>query len=104
LEAAPRTCLRETDDAYVVEFRVPGAKKRDIEVSVAGRHLTASGQHQHRCGLPRRQTRRVERFWSEVLLPGEVDDNGVHANLDDGVLTVRVPKAPSERRRLIPVR
>jgi HSP20 family molecular chaperone IbpA len=46
----------------------------------------------------------VERFCSDILLPGDVDQAGVRANLDGGVLTVTVPKAASERRRRIQVR
>jgi HSP20 family molecular chaperone IbpA len=37
-------------------------------------------------------------------LPGHVDEDGNTANLDDGVLTVRVPKPVSERPRPIEVR
>jgi HSP20 family molecular chaperone IbpA len=103
-DAGPRTSLRETDGAYVVDFSLQGAKKRDIDVSLTGRRLSVSGPHKHHSGILRGRSRRVERFWSEVVLPGRIDDNGVRANLDHSVLAVTVPKAPSEQRRRIQVR
>jgi HSP20 family molecular chaperone IbpA len=33
---------------------------------------------------------------SEVTLPEEVDDSSTSASLDDGVLTIRAPKAASD--------
>jgi HSP20 family protein len=46
----------------------------------------------------------VGRFAYEITLPGDVDDEGVEANLDDGVLRILVPKPERERPRRIPVR
>lgn len=103
----PPADLEETDDAYVLEVELPGVQKRDVHVEVSGRRLTVSGERKERerVGILRRRTRTVGRFISEVVLPGELDEDAVSASLADGVLTVRVPKAASERRqrRRIPV-
>lgn len=40
----------------------------------------------------------------EVTLPDDVDEDGVEAQLDEGVLTVRLPKPERERPRRIPIR
>ena len=47
----------------------------------------------------RRRTRRVGRFEFRVVLPNEVNPEGVDAKLNDGVLTVRIPKAALAQRR-----
>jgi HSP20 family molecular chaperone IbpA len=39
-----------------------------------------------------------------VLLPGEVEEEGVEATLNEGVPSVQVPKAASERRRRIAIK
>ena len=102
----PRADVEETDDAYVIEVEVPGVNKKDIDVSVAGRRLTITGEHKERdrVGILRRRTRRVGRFEYDIQLPGDVDDEGVGAELADGVLTVRVPKATTERARRIEIK
>lgn len=38
------------------------------------------------------------------ILPGAVDEDGVEASLEEGVLTVRVPKAQGEQARRIEIR
>jgi hypothetical protein len=87
--------VEERDDAYVVELELPGVRESDVEVSLAGRRLIVSGERREkeRVGLLRRRTRRVGRFYYEVELPGAVDEDGVTASLDEGVLTVMLPKA-----------
>ena len=101
----PLADLEETDDAYVAEIELPGVKLEDLSVEVAGSRLTVTGERKERerVGILRRRTRTVGQFHYEVLLPGEVEDEHVEASLHEGVLTVRVPKAASERPRRIPV-
>ena len=101
----PLADLEETDEAYVAEIELPGVKLEDLSVEVAGRRLTVTGERKERerVGILRRRTRTVGRFHYEVLLPGDVDEEGVEASLHEGVLTVRVPKPLRERPRRIPV-
>jgi len=102
----PLADVEETDDAYVVELELPGVKKNDIEISLSGRRLLVSGERKEkeRVGVLRRRTRSVGRFQYEVLLPGDVDGDAVTASLDEGVLTVRVPKSTGDRPRRIEVK
>jgi HSP20 family protein len=101
----PLADLEETDEAYVAEIELPGVKLDDLSVEVAGQRLTVTGERKERerVGILRRRTRTVGRFHYEVLLPGEVDEEGVEASLHEGVLTVRVPKPVGQRPRRIPV-
>lgn len=99
----PRADIEERDDAYIVELELPGVREGDVEVTVEGRRLTVSGERKEkeRVGRLRRRTRSVGRFHYEVEVPGDVDEDGVTASLDQGVLTVTMPKAESERVRRI---
>jgi HSP20 family protein len=101
----PLADLEETDEAYVAEIELPGVKLEDLSVEVAGRRLTVAGERKERerVGILRRRTRTVGRFHYDVLLPGEVDEDGVTAALHEGVLTVTVPKPASQRPRRIEV-
>lgn len=101
----PLADLEETDDAYTVEVELPGIKRDDIDIQITGRRLEVSGERKEkeRVGILRRRERVVGRFHYEVLLPSDVEEDGVEANLDNGVLTIRVPKPASERPRRIEV-
>jgi HSP20 family protein len=102
----PLADVEETDDSYLIEVELPGVDKKDIDISVAGRRLTISGERKEkeRVGILRRRTRSVGRFEYDIQLPGDIDEEGVNASLADGVLSVRVPKATTDRARRITVK
>lgn len=102
----PLADVEETADAYTVEIELAGVKKDDLDIEIAGRRLSVTGERKERerVGILRRRERVVGRFHYEVVLPGEVEEDGVEARLDDGVLTVSIPKPASERPRRIEIR
>jgi HSP20 family protein len=102
----PLADLEETNDAYVVELELPGVKRDDVDIEVAGRRLTVHGERKakDRVGILRKRERTTGRFHYEVTLPGDVEEDGVEANLDEGVLTVRLPKPEHARPRRIEIR
>ena len=102
----PAVDIEELEDAYVVEAEVPGVRREDVNIEVSGNELTISGEikERERKGVIRRRTRRVGRFEFRVALPSEVNPECVDAKLNDGVLTVRIPKAARAQRRRIEVK
>jgi HSP20 family protein len=101
----PLADLEETPEAYLVEVELPGVKREDVDIEVAGRRLWVRGERKEkeRVGILRRRERVVGRFACEVTLPSDVDEDGVHANLDCGVLTVRLAKPERDRPRRIEI-
>lgn len=97
--------LEEADDEFVLEVELPGVKKGDVDIELEGRRVivTAERKERERVGRLRRRTRRAGELRHEVLLPTDIDEDGVRASLDSGVLTLRLPKAQSARRRRIPI-
>ncbi|HZQ29394.1 MAG TPA: Hsp20/alpha crystallin family protein [Acidimicrobiales bacterium] len=102
----PVADVEETDDAFVVDIELPGVKKNDIDLEVMGRRLIVTGERteKERKGILRHQTRAVGRFRFEVVLPADVDDTGVEASLEHGVLEVRIPKASADKPKRIEIR
>ena len=102
----PATDVEETDDSYILELEVPGARKDDINIELRDNEVRVTGEvkQRERTGTLRRQARRVGRFEYVVALPGEVDADKVEASLHDGVLTVRLPKAAASHPRQIKVK
>ena len=100
---APPVDIEETDDAYLIEAEIPGVKREDVNIELVGTELTVSGEikERERTGILRRRTRKVGQFELRVILPDYVDGERVDAKLDNGVLTVRVPKAERAQRRKI---
>lgn len=97
--------LEETDDAFILDIDLPGVSKKDVDLELEGRRLivTAERKERERTGILRRRTRTVGTYRHEVVLPADVDEDAIDATLADGVLTVRLPKHETARRRRITV-
>jgi HSP20 family protein len=103
---APVVDVEESEDSWIVEAELPGVKKKDINVEMRDSELEISGEikERERKGILRRRTRRTGRFDYRVTLPGRVDADKIGADLNDGVLTVRIPKSEQDRARHIEVK
>lgn len=101
----PAVDLEETDEAFLVEAELPGVKRDDVTVELQNNELRIHGEvkERERTGILRRRTRRTGQFDYRVVLPGEVDADNVEANLEEGVLRVKVGKAEQARPRRIEV-
>jgi HSP20 family protein len=103
---SPMVDIEERDDAYVIEAELPGVKREDVNIELVGNELAITGEIKERehKGAVRRRTRRTGRFEYRVTLPNQVDAEKIEAGLDQGVLTVRVPKSEREQRRKIEIK
>jgi HSP20 family protein len=98
--------IEETDEAWVVEADLPGVKKGDINIEISDSELAVTGEikERERTGVLRRRTRRTGHFEYRVTLPGNAETENVDASLNEGVLTVRVPKPERAKPRRIEIK
>jgi len=105
----PAVDVYEDDEAIVVETELPGMKKEEIEVKLAGDLLTITGKHEAEKKIERKNYFRVERSASavsrSVRLPVEVKADLMTATLKDGVLEIRAPRTEAAKAssRSVPV-
>lgn len=100
---ALRSNVSETEDEICVTAELPGLTDKDVEVSIAGDHITIKGEKKSEKEEKKeekgREFHRVERmsgsFHRSMRLPFEIDPDKVDATVKDGVLTVTVAK-PAE--------
>lgn len=107
----PAADLFETDEEFVLELELPGLGREDIEVTVEKGILTVSGQRSTETEEERgeRHTyhvreRSYDRFSRSFSLPHSVTHEQVDAQFENGMLTVRLPKAAEAKPRRIEVR
>jgi len=102
---SPFVDIEEQDDTYVLEAELPGVKRDDVNIEVVGNELSITGEikEKERKGALRRRTRRTGRFEYRVRLPEQVDASKIEASLDQGVLTIRVPKSERSQRQQIEI-
>jgi HSP20 family protein len=101
----PRFDIEETEDAWIVEADLPGVRRKDMDVEVRDGELLITGEikERERKGILRRRTRRTGKFEVRVALPGDVDPDRVDADLDHGVLNVKIPKPERTKPRKVEV-
>jgi HSP20 family protein len=106
--ALPLVNVWESDEALHLEAELPGFKMADLELQVVGNELSIRGERRvledgdkH---VYHRQERVAGRFERTLQLPVEIEAGKVEAALQDGVLTVTLPKAPAAKPRKIEVR
>jgi HSP20 family protein len=102
----PLADLSETDDAYVVEVDLPGVNRDQIGIQLQDRELAITGEipESEQKGRRHRRSRRTGRFEFRTYLPGDVNADGVNAQLSDGVLTVTIPKSEEAKPRQIEIK
>jgi HSP20 family protein len=97
--------ILETDDAYVLHATIADVPPDDVEVtfeagvlSIAVKAVPLEAQ-----GTLIRQERPWGNWSRKLELPTEVDSANIAAQFYNGVLTLRVPKAPKAKPVRIPV-
>lgn len=107
-EWAPKLDFSETKDAYLVKLEVPGVEQKDLNVTIQDQMLTIKGEKHKEKEEKEERYHRVERSWGAfartLALPTGVDTEKVAASFKDGVLTVKLPKAPGAKGTTIPVK
>jgi len=93
----PRTNIQETEDSFVFSMEMPGLDKKDVSVNIEGDTLIVRGEkvekHEEK-GLIRREYRSA-RFERSFNVNG-INRDGVKAKMENGILSVTLPKTPEK--------
>jgi HSP20 family protein len=92
----PAVNTREGEYAYHLELDLPGVKKEDIKVDIEDNKLVISGEKKLKEEMKEENYYKVESYYGEFkrsfALPEEADIENIHAESEDGVLQVTIPK------------
>ena len=103
----PAVNITATKDNYFVRAELPGIKNGELQLDIKERTLTIAGERKidKETGKAKyhRREREAGKFSRAIVLPGEVDNENVDANLAEGILTIRIAKAEKAKPRQISV-
>ena len=105
--AFPAVSVSENDKALTVAAEMPGIEASELNVRVDGNVLTIHGEKKDEKKEDKDSWHRVERsfgsFTRRIELPAAVDVAHSEANLEKGVLTLKLPKVAPDKSRTIKV-
>lgn len=103
----PSTDVSETPEHLTLRLEVPGLTRDDIRISVENNTLTVRGEKKQETSREDETFFRTERaygaFERSFSLPNHFDHDSIEANLESGVLTIRVPRREEARAREIAI-
>jgi len=104
----PALNLWADEESVIIRAELPGVDPEDLEVSVDDGDLTLSGSRT-REELPEgatyhRQERNYGSFARTIHLPYKIDAEEVNASMQDGVLTLTLPRAEEDKPKKIKVK
>jgi HSP20 family molecular chaperone IbpA len=103
--APPPVDIYEDDQGLVVVADVPGVEPGALDVRVDNGVLTIHGRTQDAAtGTPIHREYELTGFFRQFQLPEEIDTARIAADVQQGVLTLRLPRAAPAPPRRIDVR
>ncbi|HEU0295926.1 MAG TPA: Hsp20/alpha crystallin family protein [Anaerolineales bacterium] len=103
--------VREEDEAYILSALVPGLKSEDLNIQVLDDVVRIEGEYKRSSPVDKADENEYllrelpnGPFTRTLRLPAAIQAESVEANIADGVLTLRLPKAESARPKKIQVK
>ncbi|MBR5664403.1 MAG: Hsp20 family protein [Bacteroidales bacterium] len=104
---APAVNVREDEKAYTMEVAAPGIKKEFCRVSIndeGNLSIAIENKFEHKETEKKHRYLRREFSYSNYEqnyeLPEDVDKEGISAKVEDGILTVTLPRVQKEVKKL----
>lgn len=94
------------DEAFEVKALLPGLKAEDVSIQVVNETITLQGEFKF--AVDEKADYLVQeipggKFYRTISLPATLDATKAEAEMKDGVLTVRVPKAEEAKPKTIKI-
>ena len=102
---SPVAGVVENGDVYTLNVEMPGVNKEGLEISIENNELTIVGRRslpQVEGSLVHRESR-TENFRRAFELDPSIDTSKISARMDQGVLSLSLPKAEQVKPRKITV-
>ena len=101
----PPANISATENEYVIELEMPGVPKDGVEVTTEGNELTITGRRSLPTieGTLLHQESRRENFRRAFEIDPSIDVSKINARIDQGLLTLTLPKAEHVKPRRITV-
>jgi len=95
--------VREEEEVYSLNAVVPGLTADDIDIQIIEDVITIEGEYKSDESTFLMREIPNGKFHRSLRMPAELDVNKAEAEIKDGILTVRVPKAEHVKPKQIKI-
>ena len=95
-----KTDIKTNGDSYTLAIDIPGFSKDEITISMEDGYLTVNASKKEETNTEEKNYVRHERFsgsYSRSFYVGEISEEKINAKLENGVLTIIIPKEIEEQ-------
>lgn len=94
---SPRLNVSESDKAFEVQAELPGVNKDDVKVAIDHQRVTIEAESKRESEQREGENilyteRSASKFMRSFMLPAEVDEASAQARMENGILTLTLPK------------
>jgi len=97
----------QTDKEIVIQSAIAGIEPDDLDIIIENDMVAIRGNRKKLFEEKKRNYFYQECYWGqfsrEIILPEEVDNSRAQATMKKGILTIRIPKIESKKKRKIGV-
>ena len=95
-----KTDIKEGENEYTLEIEMPGIKKENVKIELSKGYITISAENNNEVEEKENNYIRKERhygsFTRSFYVGDKVEMNDINASMDNGILSITVPKEESE--------
>jgi len=101
--------MYQTEKEIIIVSPIAGIKEEDLNLYVEGDVLFIEGERKNPTPREERGEELIkECYWGKfsrkIVLPAEIETEGIVANFQNGILIVKIPKLSKERKKKIVIK
>ena len=105
----PAIDVSENEGAYLVKAELPGVAREDLDVTIKDGVLAINAERKKekkndKDGRVIREERYYGKFVRSLRLGSDVDESGIEAHYEDGVLNLSLPKTAEVKPRKVDIK
>jgi len=97
--------IYETETELIIQTAIAGVQAKELDISLENDVLIIKGERENPTKDSKKNYFSKECYFGpfsrEVILPREIDPSRVKATMEEGILTIRIPKIEREKKKKI---
>jgi HSP20 family protein len=100
--------LYQTDKEIIIQSAIAGVEPEDLDITIEDDLVIIKGKREKKLIEEKRNYFYQEchwgQFYREIILPAEADSSKAVASMEQGILTIKIPKTGTETKKKIEIK